>query len=231
MSAGGVTSGVVGRDQELGMVDEFLDAMTQDCRVLVMDGVAGIGKTTLWLEALRRATQRGLRVLSCRPVEAETAFAGAALCDLLEEVSDEALAVLPGPQQRALRVALLRAEPGAAPLEARVVAAGFRSLLETMSDAGGVVVAIDDEQWLDKASATAIAFALRRVVTAPVGWLFTHRVGTPHRIDIGRLIEPGRFTRVTVGPLTVGALHGVLKARVVDLPLTRPTLVRVHGAS
>src|SRR5688572_6371636 len=97
--------------------------------LLLLEGAAGIGKTTVWREVSRRAEERGFRVLSCRPAEAEAKLAMSAVADLFEPVADGALAVLPEPQRRAFEVALLRAEPDAGALDPRVLATAVRSLV------------------------------------------------------------------------------------------------------
>ncbi len=58
---------VVGRPAELAIVDEFLDAPSRGFAILAFEGEAGIGKTTLWGEALRRGIARDYTALSCRP--------------------------------------------------------------------------------------------------------------------------------------------------------------------
>jgi hypothetical protein len=63
---------------------------------LVVEGEAGIGKTTVWLEGLQRARQRGFTVLSARAANAQSVLAYAALADLLEGVSGSEWADLPG---------------------------------------------------------------------------------------------------------------------------------------
>src|SRR5712691_6358646 len=113
-----------GRAAELAVSGRFLDALQSGPRGLVLAGEAGIGKTTLWKQVLADARARSYWVLSCRPTESETAFSFAALADLLAEVPAEVLAGLPGPQQRGLQVALLRAEPEEAVRHDRTISAG-----------------------------------------------------------------------------------------------------------
>lgn len=218
---------VVGRERELTLVDEFLAIAGRRFGVLVFEGEAGIGKTTVWREAIRHASDEGFRVLSSRPGQMETKLAFSSVADLLETVPDELFASLVGPQRRALEVALLRAEPGLTPLEPRLIATAFRSLLEALRDEGRVLVAVDDLQWLDSASEMVIQFALRRLSGRPIGWLFTHRVTEPLRLTADGPVAADSLTRVTVGPLTLAALHHVLGDRL-ERSLTRPMLTRVH---
>jgi thymidylate kinase len=78
--------------------------------VLLVEGEAGIGKTSIWSRCLDDARERGFQVLVTRAAEAETRLGLTALADLLDDVADDALDELPRPQRRALQVALLRRE-------------------------------------------------------------------------------------------------------------------------
>ena len=93
---------LVGREEELGAIVELLDDPEQLPAVVVLAGEAGIGKTTLWAAGIEAAAERGYRVLSCRPSEAETRYSFAGLTDLLGDEADEVIAELPPVQQRAL---------------------------------------------------------------------------------------------------------------------------------
>jgi DNA-binding CsgD family transcriptional regulator len=214
---------VVGRDAELAVVDRFLEAARAGSEALVFEGEPGIGKTTIWAAARRRAEASGFRVLACRPAEAETKLAFSALADLLDPVADEALPELPGPQSRALAVALLRADAEGVALDPRAVAAGFRSSLSLISRSSPVVLAIDDAQWLDASSGRAIGFAFRRLGGERVSLLTFQRFGA----------QFGRFDgaeSVQLGPLTLAALHHLLKERL-GKSLPRPLLNRIHEAA
>lgn len=221
---------VFGREHELALADRFLESAGERFSVLLLEGEAGIGKTTVWREVARRAGARGFRVLSSRPAQTETKLALSALADLLEPVPGEALALLPEPQRRALDVALLRAEPGAAPPDPRTLGIAVRSLLAGLGAEGPLLVAIDDVQWLDPASASVLEFALRRLQSARLGWLFALRLPEPARLAAEGLVPPEALMRHTLGPLTRAALHHLLKERL-EGPLSRPTLVRVTEAS
>jgi DNA-binding CsgD family transcriptional regulator/TolA-binding protein len=221
---------VVGRENELTFADAFLERAGRRSGVLVFEGEAGIGKTTVWREAVRRADQAGFRTLSCRPGEMETKLALSAVADLLDPVPEETFASLPDPQRKALEVVLLRAAPGRAGMEGRQVATAFRSLLDVLSAERSLLVAVDDVQWVDAASAAVIAFALRRLAGRPIAWLFTRRSGEPAAFGAERLVAPESLARRQLGPLTLAALHHVLKDRL-EQPLSRPVLARVHRVS
>jgi DNA-binding CsgD family transcriptional regulator len=224
------STGVFGRERELALAEAFLDRAEGRSGVLRLDGEAGIGKTTVWREVVRRAQERGFRVLSCRPAEAETKLALSALADLLDPIGSEVFATLPQPQRRALEVALLRVEPARAGPDPRALATAVRSLFAMLGAQRPLLVAIDDVQWLDSSSAAVLDFARRRLAGARVGWLLTTRVPAPVLLGVGAIAPAESLTVVSVGPLTLAAVHRMLKDRL-DEPLSRPTLLRVHEAS
>ena len=63
---------LVGREEELGAILRLLDAPEQLSGAAVLSGEAGIGKTTVWLAGIDAAGERGYRIHSARPSEAET---------------------------------------------------------------------------------------------------------------------------------------------------------------
>jgi predicted ATPase len=87
--------GVVGREHELSLAERLLDSARQRFTVLVLEGEAGIGKTALWREIVRRAEERQFVVLSCRPAETEAKLGLSAVADLIEPVPRAAFGVLP----------------------------------------------------------------------------------------------------------------------------------------
>ena len=151
----------------------FLD-FAGPVRALVLAGGPGIGKTMLWEAGVALAGERGLRVLSTRPRDAEMHLSLAGLGDLLDGVDVAALDWLPVPQGRALAAATLRTEAATAP-EPRAVAAALLSVLRGLAAAEPLLVAVDDAQWLDRDSAIAIGFAARRLERWPVRFLLTTR--------------------------------------------------------
>src|SRR6266851_4545545 len=176
-SVGKGMSEVIGREPELTVLEEFLDR-DPPWLALLLTGGPGIGKTALWERGLRLARDRGTRVLAARPsgAEAELSFAG--LFDLLEGIDIGAVGGLPDPQRRALEAALVRAEPMAAAPERFAIAAGFLSVLRSLVASEPVLVAVDDLQWLDAASAEVLAFAARRAMGQRYRFLLARRSGS-----------------------------------------------------
>ena len=89
--------GVFGRGRELGAVAAFLDGLRSGPSGLLLEGEAGIGKTTVWSVGVAEAAARSYLVLSNRPAEAEAKLSFAALADLLEGVLEGVVAGLPAP--------------------------------------------------------------------------------------------------------------------------------------
>jgi hypothetical protein len=104
--------------------------------------------------------QRGDVVLSVRPAQSEARMSFAGLGDLLDPVADSLLPRLEVPQRTALEVALLRRVPAGVPPNEREIGAAVLALLRVLAAESAVLLAIDDVQWLDRASAEVLAFAL-----------------------------------------------------------------------
>ena len=103
---------LVSRRAEENALLEFLDSVPHRPCALVVEGDPGIGKTTLWLDAVTRAWDRGFRLLTSRAAAAESVLAYAALADLLSDVDESMWADLPVPQRQGLDAALLRSHDG-----------------------------------------------------------------------------------------------------------------------
>jgi DNA-binding CsgD family transcriptional regulator len=218
-----MTAAVIGREDTLLTIEEFLEKSRMRPAGLLIGGEPGIGKTILWSACVEQARERFGRVLSCRAAEAEATLSFAALADLLGEHLDDAVAGLTGPRRRALEVALLLAEPGAEPPDQRAVAFAFLDVLRGLAEPAPLLVAVDDAQWLDTPSARVLQFAFRRLRNERVGLLVTLREQADTRLPL----DLEGLERLSLGPLSVGGLHRLLRERL-DLNLTRPELRRLH---
>jgi DNA replication protein DnaC len=96
-----MTVEIVGREEQLASIHAFIDDAEGAPAALVLEGEAGIGKSTLWLAGVEDAHARGFRVLSSRPAEAERGLAHAGLGDLLEGATEDVLPTLTTPRRRA----------------------------------------------------------------------------------------------------------------------------------
>jgi DNA-binding CsgD family transcriptional regulator len=167
-------------------------------------------------------------VLRCRPVESEGRLAYAGLADLLAEVPDSAMAGLPAPQRRALEVALLRAEPEGEESLPLAVGLGVLGLLRALAEQEPTLVAIDDVQWLDHPSESALSFALRRLGDERVGLLCVRRAGERDSLLADERALPAE--RLALRGLDRASLGLLLRARF-GPALTRRTLARVERAA
>lgn len=197
----------------------------------MVEGEAGIGKTTVWLSALDRAQEAGFRILSTRATSAESVLAYTSLADLLDELDDSAFVGLPAPQRVAIDRVLLRVSADGPVTDQRAVGAAFVSVLDRLAEESPVVVAIDDLQWLDPPSRLIISSATRRLA-GPIGVLATVR-DAPDSPDVGSWLElrqPDRQRRVRVRPMSLGALHAVLSDRF-GHSFSRPKMLRIQQFS
>ena len=102
--------------------------------------------------------------------EMELAFAG--LHQLCAPMMDR-LERIPVPQHEALRTAFgLAAGP---PPDRFFVGLAVLSLLSEVAGERPLICLIDDEQWLERASAQALGFTARRLAADPVGLVFAAR--------------------------------------------------------
>jgi hypothetical protein len=152
-------------------IGTFLDDLRRGPRTLLLEGDAGIGKTTLLEYARDAAAERGFHVLSAAPVETEMPLAYAGLADLLETVPQALIDTLPPPQQHAVRHAVLGLEPSRDPVDPRTTSMAVRTLFCRLACDRPVMLAVDGLPWLDPPSARVLSFVLRRMQQEPLGFL------------------------------------------------------------
>ena len=223
---------LLGRNDELAAVECLFLKAQKGPRIVVLEGVAGIGKTTLWLKGLERAHKHGFRVLSCRPSPAETPLAFSALGDLLGELGEEVLRQLPPPQQRALEIGLLLREASGGVPDQRAVSLATLTLLRAAAKKKPLLIAIDDAQWLDASSARVLAFVFRRLELDRCRVLLARRIeqGSRPALPLDLELAPGTIERLTVGPLSLGALQNLIRTRL-SARLPRHVTVSICTAS
>jgi DNA-binding CsgD family transcriptional regulator len=223
------TAAIVGRERELEAIDRLLAADGAGPAALVLDGEAGIGKTTVWDEGVARAQRLGYLTLTCRPAESEADLPFGALGDLLDGAPAEAAGSLAEPQRAALDAALLRA-PATAPLDRLAVSRACLEVLRGLAAAGPLLVAVDDVQWLDAPTASALEFALRRLDAPSARILVARRSEQERRPPLGLDRSAAHPDVLRVGPLAVADLDLILRERL-DARLPRPRLVELHRLS
>lgn len=164
---------VIGREPEVAAVREALAGarLGRSSRLLIL-GESGIGKSAI-LE-LARAEAQSMRLLAARGVEFEADMPFAGLHELLGPALGS-LDRLPALHATALRSALgLGARTEADRL---IIGAATLGLLSAYAEESPLLITIDDAQWLDRASAEAVGFAVRRLLADPIAVLVAIREG------------------------------------------------------
>src|SRR4051812_17236568 len=98
---------LIGRRAELEAVDRFVEDLRDGLASFHVIGDAGIGKTSVWAEAVRRAAAAGVRILRAAPAESERGLSLGGLTDLVAEVAPHEMGELPSIQRHALDIAVL----------------------------------------------------------------------------------------------------------------------------
>ena len=178
--------------------------------MLVVRGDLGVGKTVLLDFLVSRAS--GCRVARAVGVQSEMELAFAGLHQLCTPVLDH-LEAIPVPQREALRTAFgLAAGP---PPDRFLVGLAVLSLLSEVAGERPLICVIDDEQWLDHASAQALGFVARRLAADPVGLVFAARVPGEELAGLPELALEG-LGEGDARALLDSALTGPLDERVRD---------------
>ncbi len=210
----GAAASVVGRERELAAIDAFLAAPWP--RILLVEGPAGIGKTTIVDAAIRRASEGGATPLVARATLAERDLPFAVLASLLPDARiDPVLPGLPPPRRRALEIALRRAPAEGAELDVAALGLAVLDALRAVARPIPALVVVDDLQWCDGPTATVLAFALRRAAGEPFALLAGVRTGAPSAAghDVAAALAADLVDRLSVGPLSLGAIGRIVEQR------------------
>jgi len=162
------------------------DVRAGESRALVVHGEVGAGKTAL-LEYLAGHAP-GCRVARAAGVQSEMELAFAGLHQLCAPMLDR-LEALPVPQRDALRTAF-GMSAGPAP-DRFLIGLAVLSLLSQVAEEQPLVCLVDDEQWLDHASAQVLAFVARRLGAESVGLVFAARVPSSDLAGLAELEVAG----------------------------------------
>jgi len=202
---------LTGRRGERDLLDRLIEAVRAgESRTLVVRGEPGVGKTAL-LDYI--VEQAGCRVVRAAGIQSEMELAFAGLHQLCAPMLDR-LERLPVPQRDALRTAF-GVSPGPAP-DRFFVALAVLSLLSDVAEEQPLVCLVDDEQWLDRASAQALAFVARRLEAESVGLVFAARQTSDELAGLPKLVVEG-LGGADARALLDSVLPGPLDAGVRDL--------------
>src|ERR1700756_1537464 len=167
---------LVGRRAEGGMLARLIEAVCAgQSRALVLCGDPGVGKTALLEHLVSQATDCRVMRIAGVESEMELAFAGLhQLCAPLMASLDD----LPEPQADALRI-VFGSSSGPVP-DRFLVGLATLGLLAQVAEQRPLVCVVDDEQWLDRASAQVLGFVARRLGAEMGGVGFSRRGPRPH---------------------------------------------------
>jgi DNA-binding CsgD family transcriptional regulator len=180
----------------------------------VLRGEPGVGKSALLEHMVERAA--GCRVARAAGVQSEMELAFAGLHQLCGPMLDR-VERLPDPQRDALRVAF-GISGGSAP-DRFLVGLAVLGLLSEAADERPLVCLVDDAQWLDRASAQALAFAARRLVAESVAIVFAAREPGAELAGLPELLVDG-LTGGDARALLASVLTGPVDERVLDRIVT-----------
>ena len=207
---------LLGRRSECAALDELVASVRAgSSRALVLRGEAGVGKSALLEYLVRRAS--GCAIARAAGVESEMELAFAGLHQLCAPFADR-VERLPGPQRDALGAAFgLR--DGDAP-DRFLVGLAVLSLLSDVAEDRPLVCVVDDAQWLDAASAQALAFVARRLGAESVGLVFAVREPAAERRleGLAELVVHGlddRDAQELLGAVVAGPLDARVRDRIV----------------
>jgi DNA-binding CsgD family transcriptional regulator/tetratricopeptide (TPR) repeat protein len=217
-------SPLFGREAEIAILDRLVAQIPELGGALVLRGDPGVGKTALLAVASAAASSKGVSVLRTAGAPSETGLAFAGLHQLLRPVltwPDR----LPGPQRDALSAAFGALDVPAPDLF--LIALAALNLLACAAERAPLLLVVDDVQWLDPATASALAFIARRVEAEPIAVLFALRNGVASTLDGAGLPElrvgglddeaAGELVDASAGDLTPG-----LRRRVLEIAVGNP---------
>ena len=217
-----VGTGLLERERELGLIGHVLDDASRGRGALVLiEGVAGIGKSALLAAAGRRARAAGLTVLGARGQDAEREFAFGGCLQLFERVVAE-----PARRRRLLVGAAELCRPLLAAPEAGTAAGppaadrifgllhGLYWLTANLADEEPLLLAVDDAQWLDEPSLRFLRYLAVRIDELPVALLVAWRSGEPSHAQLTELASDPSAPRVQLEPLTGAGVAEIVRAGV-----------------
>jgi DNA-binding SARP family transcriptional activator len=207
-----------GREREQQELRRHLEAATgaQAGQILLLLGDAGVGKTRLLAELGDQARARGGALLSGKAFEAELVRPYGVWIEAL----GRAQVVLDGlPPAIRTDLAPLFPQPDWVPEatdRARLFAAVKQAVLAQIRPGHPLVLALDDVQWLDEASAALLHYLLRALEGAPVLFVCAAREGelgdNPAALRLIRTLDRDRrLTRLRLRPLDAQASAALVR--------------------
>ncbi len=209
-------SEILERDGELERIADALDSASKGSgRVVVVEGVAGIGKTRLVHETRDLARLRGFGRLQATGDETETAMAWGVVRQMVERSvsrysGDARGAILEGPAGRALQALDVAPEAGASDADiARTLHALWWVAID-LSSTRPLLITVDDAQWADQPSLRFLNYLARRVADLPIALVVATRPPPDGNAALAELtVSPyvERLLPEVLSPVAVAAFH------------------------
>jgi hypothetical protein len=222
-----VTTDLLERDTELAVISAAVTAAVHARAggVLLIEGPAGIGKTSLLEAAAEMAAGLGAAVSQARGGELERNFPFGVARQLLEArvaalPAAERGRVLGGAAQAAAPIvdprAAARPLPGggmAADERAFIVSHGLYWLMCNLADAVPLFVGVDDGQWCDAGSARFLSYLARRLEELPLLLVVAARSGEPGGDVMGAALGDRHTQVLRPRPLSVAAASELVRRK------------------
>lgn len=203
------------REREIATLDEFVSgAGKPGPRLGLIEGPAGIGKSTLLAEARRLAASDGTRVLTARGSTIESDFPYGVVRQLFEpaladpQVRERAFDGVAEAARGVFEVSAAAGEPDAAGF---ATLHGLYWLTLNLAGEEPLLLAIDDLHWVDHPSLRFVAYLVKRLEELPVLCVSAVRPNEPGA-------DAEMIAEIAADPLTVNLHPGPLsRAAVGDL--------------
>jgi DNA-binding CsgD family transcriptional regulator/tetratricopeptide (TPR) repeat protein len=216
---------IIGRDEELGLLARLVDRHRQDGAALLIEGAAGVGKSTLLEHATGLARAAGYRVLRCAGVQRSSPIGFLALHELLHPLLN-LTGTLPPRQRTALLSAFAMTERDAAVSPDRLlISVAALGLVEEAASRGPLFLAVEDLHWIDRSSADVLAFIGARIERPPVVLLATARTE-----DGAPALAAAPHQRLLLPALDPDAAAGLLRRVAGDLSAASHTRILREAA-
>jgi DNA-binding CsgD family transcriptional regulator len=202
---------LVGREIECRELDALLAAAEKGSgAVLVLQGEAGMGKTTLLDYAVRSAAK--MRTVRIVGVQSESEFGFGALHRLLVPFLDR-IPILPVRQREAIDTAFGALD--GPPPDRFLVGLAALTILAGVAAERPLLCVIDDVQWLDRESLSVLGLVARRLFAERIAMLFAGRVPSVLALHVGLPLLEG-LPALNVAGLDEGAALQLMASLVAD---------------
>jgi ATP/maltotriose-dependent transcriptional regulator MalT len=195
--------------------------------LVAVRGEAGIGKSALLSAATDGLADAGFAVMRASLSEVESTLGWAGLRLLCRDVPDAEFDALPPGVRDAIPAVTGRARR--TDVDPTLVAFALADLLARRLGDGPLAIVVDDLHWLDAATASALAFAIRSSSDRPLLTVVSHRpIDVPLEPD--RLLDDERRLTIELAGLSVAGVNRLLRERL-GIALDRTDVLRVHGTT